>query len=121
MWRSNSARTINSSCICSAIQSNQDWAQNSFKDFSWCGETFFESRIVICGHRKDKLSQNKDNFLKIPSCYVKQCDKIIKLVLKKTSKNNQLNSNKVQKDIIVACKIEIIKAITEDLVIISHC
>jgi len=57
----------------------------------------------------------KGNFLEILSWYARLCDKIRDLVLKKSPKNNQMTSHKIQKDIITACKLETIKAIMEDL------
>ncbi|XP_016451030.2 uncharacterized protein LOC107775769 [Nicotiana tabacum] len=67
------------------------------------------------GHREDELSLNKGNFLEILSWYAERCDKICDLVLKKAPKNDQLTSHKIQKDIIIACKIETVKAIMDDL------
>ncbi|XP_049343187.1 uncharacterized protein LOC125807502 [Solanum verrucosum] len=66
-------------------------------------------------HREDESSLNKGNFLEILSWYAKRCDKIGELVLKKAPKNDQMTSHKIQKDIVIACKLETIKAIMEDL------
>ncbi|XP_070050216.1 uncharacterized protein [Nicotiana tomentosiformis] len=71
--------------------------------------------LAFRGHREDELSLNKGNFLEILSWYAKRCDKIRDLVLKKAPKNDQLTSHKIQKDIIIACKIETVKAIMDDL------
>ncbi|XP_070036030.1 uncharacterized protein [Nicotiana tomentosiformis] len=73
------------------------------------------SGLAFRGHREDESSLNKGNFLDILSWYVERCDKIRDLVLKKAPKNDQLTSHKIQKDIIIACKIETVKAIMDDL------
>ncbi|XP_070029741.1 uncharacterized protein [Nicotiana sylvestris] len=66
-------------------------------------------------HHEDESSLNKGNFLEILSWYVGRCEKIRDLVLKKAPKNDQLTSHKIQKDIIIAYKIETVKAIMDDL------
>ncbi|XP_075077331.1 uncharacterized protein LOC107818275 [Nicotiana tabacum] len=71
--------------------------------------------LAFHGHREDELSLNKGNFLEILSWYAERCDKIRDLMLKKAPTNDQLTSHKIQKDIIIACKIETVKAIMEDL------
>ncbi|XP_070043234.1 uncharacterized protein [Nicotiana tomentosiformis] len=71
--------------------------------------------LAFRGHREDESSLNKGNFLEILSWYAERCDKIRDLVLKKAPKNDQLTSHKIQKDIIIACKIETVKAIMDDL------
>nr|XP_016486156.1 PREDICTED: zinc finger MYM-type protein 1-like [Nicotiana tabacum] len=71
--------------------------------------------LAFRGHREDESSLNKGNFLEILSWYAESCDKIRDLVLKKAPKNDQLTSLKIQKDIIIACKIETVKAIMNDL------
>ncbi|KAG5632027.1 hypothetical protein H5410_003744 [Solanum commersonii] len=71
--------------------------------------------LAFRGHREDESSLNKGNFLEILSWYAKRCDKIDELVLKKAPKNDQMTSHKIQKDIVIACKLETIKAIMEDL------
>nr|XP_016479668.1 PREDICTED: uncharacterized protein LOC107800913 [Nicotiana tabacum] len=71
--------------------------------------------LAFRGHREDESSLNKDNFLEILSWYAERCDKIRDLVLKKAPKNDQLTSHKIQKDIIIACKIETVKAIMDNL------
>ncbi|XP_070035257.1 uncharacterized protein [Nicotiana tomentosiformis] len=71
--------------------------------------------LVFRRHREDELSLNKGNFLEILSWYAERCNKICDLVLKKAPKNDQLTSHKIQKDIIIACKIETVKAIMNDL------
>ncbi|XP_075095458.1 uncharacterized protein LOC142173723 [Nicotiana tabacum] len=71
--------------------------------------------LAFRGHREDESLLNKGNFLEILSWYAERCDKIRDLVLKKAPKNDQLTSHKIQKDIIIACKIEIVKAIMDDL------
>nr|XP_009597886.1 zinc finger MYM-type protein 1-like [Nicotiana tomentosiformis] len=71
--------------------------------------------LAFRGHREDELSLNKGKFLEILSWYAERCDKIRDLVLKKAPKNDQLTSHKIQKDIIIACKIEIVKTIMDDL------
>lgn len=71
--------------------------------------------LTFHGHHKDESSLNKGNFLEIHSWYDSRCDRIRDLVLKKAPKNNQLTSHKIQKDIVTGCKLEIIKAIMEDL------
>ncbi|XP_070046177.1 uncharacterized protein [Nicotiana tomentosiformis] len=71
--------------------------------------------LAFRGHREDESSLNKGNFLEILSWYAERCDKIRDLVLKKAPKNDQLTSHKIQKDIIIAYKIETVKAIMDDL------
>ncbi|XP_075077354.1 uncharacterized protein LOC142164081 [Nicotiana tabacum] len=71
--------------------------------------------LAFRGHCEDELSLNKGNFLEIHSWYAEKCDKIRDLVLKKAPKNDQLTSHKIQKDIIIECKIETVKAIMDDL------
>ncbi|XP_070048716.1 uncharacterized protein [Nicotiana tomentosiformis] len=71
--------------------------------------------LAFRGYREDESSLNKGNFLEILSWYAESCDKIRDLVLKKAPKNDQLTSHKIQKDIIIACKIETVKAIMDDL------
>ncbi|XP_070048912.1 uncharacterized protein [Nicotiana tomentosiformis] len=71
--------------------------------------------LAFRGHREDESLLNKGNFLEILSWYAERCDKIRDLVLKKAPKNDQLTSHKIQKDIIIACKIETVKAIMDDL------
>nr|XP_009797909.1 PREDICTED: zinc finger MYM-type protein 1-like [Nicotiana sylvestris]XP_009797910.1 PREDICTED: zinc finger MYM-type protein 1-like [Nicotiana sylvestris]XP_009797911.1 PREDICTED: zinc finger MYM-type protein 1-like [Nicotiana sylvestris]XP_009797913.1 PREDICTED: zinc finger MYM-type protein 1-like [Nicotiana sylvestris]XP_009797914.1 PREDICTED: zinc finger MYM-type protein 1-like [Nicotiana sylvestris]XP_009797915.1 PREDICTED: zinc finger MYM-type protein 1-like [Nicotiana sylvestris]XP_00 len=71
--------------------------------------------LAFRGHREDESSLNKGNFLEILSCNAERCDKIRDLVLKKAPKNDQLTSHKIQKDIIIACKIETVKAIMDNL------
>ncbi|XP_019230865.1 PREDICTED: uncharacterized protein LOC109211748 [Nicotiana attenuata] len=71
--------------------------------------------LALRGHREDKSSLNKSNFLEILLCYAKRCDQIRDLVLKKAPKNDQLTSHKILNDIIIACKNETVKAIMDDL------
>ncbi|XP_016458037.2 uncharacterized protein LOC107781778 [Nicotiana tabacum] len=71
--------------------------------------------LAFRGHHEDESSLNKGNFLEILSRYTERCDKIRDLVLKKAPKNDQLTSHKIQKDIIIACKIETVKEIMDDL------
>ncbi|XP_019229224.1 PREDICTED: zinc finger MYM-type protein 1-like [Nicotiana attenuata] len=71
--------------------------------------------LAFRGYREDESSLNKGNFLEILSWYADRCDKIRDLVLKKAPKNDQLTSHKIQKDIIIACKIETVKEIMDDL------
>nr|XP_016466762.1 PREDICTED: uncharacterized protein LOC107789462 [Nicotiana tabacum] len=71
--------------------------------------------LVFRGHHEDESSLNKGYFLEILSWYVERCDKIRDLVLKKATKNDELTSHKIQKDIIIAGKIETVKAIMDDL------
>ncbi|XP_075104564.1 uncharacterized protein LOC107786846 [Nicotiana tabacum] len=71
--------------------------------------------LAFRGYREDESSLNKGNFLEILLWYAERCDKIRDLVLKKAPKNDQLTSHKIHKDIIIACKIETVKAIMNDL------
>ncbi|XP_060217352.1 uncharacterized protein LOC132644762 [Lycium barbarum] len=71
--------------------------------------------LALRGHDESESSLNKGNFLEVLSWYADKCDQIQPYVLGKAPKNNKMTSHDIQKDIVSACKIETIKAITEDL------
>ncbi|KAM3235356.1 zinc finger MYM-type protein 1-like [Capsicum annuum] len=67
------------------------------------------------GHDESKTSLSRGNFLQILSWYAKKCDKIHAYVLEHAPQNDQMTAPSIQKDIVSACKIEIVKAILEEL------
>ncbi|XP_049373627.1 uncharacterized protein LOC125838618 [Solanum verrucosum] len=67
------------------------------------------------GHDESESSLNKGNFLEVLSWLAARCDAIKPFVLEKAPKNNKMTSHDIQKDIVTACKIEIVKAIIEDI------
>ncbi|XP_016581769.1 zinc finger MYM-type protein 1-like [Capsicum annuum] len=71
--------------------------------------------LALRGHDESESSLNKGNFLKVLSWLADRCDDIKPYVLEKAPKNNKMISHDIQKDIVTACKIETIKAISKDL------
>ncbi|XP_016558546.2 zinc finger MYM-type protein 1-like [Capsicum annuum] len=71
--------------------------------------------LALRGHDESESSLNKGNFLEALSWLSDRCDDIKPYVLEKAPKNNKIISHDIQKDIVIACKIETIKAIIKDL------
>ncbi|XP_059294609.1 uncharacterized protein LOC132047606 [Lycium ferocissimum] len=71
--------------------------------------------LAFRGHDESKSSLSRGNFLQILSWYAKKCDNIRDYVFEHAPQNDQMTSPMIQKDIVSACKIEIIKAILEEL------
>ncbi|KAG5623189.1 hypothetical protein H5410_008407 [Solanum commersonii] len=71
--------------------------------------------LAFRGHDESKSSLSRGNFLQILSWYAKRCDKIRDYVLEHAPQNDQMTSPIIQKDIVIACKIETVKAILEEL------
>ncbi|XP_049368459.1 uncharacterized protein LOC125833361 [Solanum verrucosum] len=71
--------------------------------------------LAFRGHNESKLSLNRDNFLEILSFYAQKCDEIRSFVLKNTHQNDRMTCPKIQKDIVIACKIETIQGIIKEL------
>nr|XP_016497878.1 PREDICTED: uncharacterized protein LOC107816656 [Nicotiana tabacum] len=72
-------------------------------------------RFAFRSHDESESSLNEGDFIEILSWYADKCDKIKPFVLKCAPKNNKMTSSDIQKEIVIACKIETIKAIIEDL------
>nr|XP_009625687.1 uncharacterized protein LOC104116519 [Nicotiana tomentosiformis] len=72
-------------------------------------------RFAFRSHDESESSLNEGDFIEILSWYADKCDKIKPSVLKCAPKNNKMTSSDIQKEIVIACKIETIKAIIEDL------
>jgi len=71
--------------------------------------------LAFRGHDESKLSLNRGNFLEILSFYAQKCDEVHKFVLENAPQNDQMTCPKIQKDIVIACKIETIKGIIKEL------
>ncbi|XP_049343925.1 uncharacterized protein LOC125808251 [Solanum verrucosum] len=71
--------------------------------------------LAFRGHDESKLSLNRGNFLEILSFYAQKCDEVRKFVLENAPQNDQMTCPKIQKDIVIACKIETIKGIIKEL------
>ncbi|XP_049367126.1 uncharacterized protein LOC125832037 [Solanum verrucosum] len=71
--------------------------------------------LAFRGHYESKLSLNRGNFLAILSFYAQKCDEVRKFVLENALQNDQMTCPKIQKDIVIACKIETIKGIIKEL------
>ncbi|XP_049374828.1 uncharacterized protein LOC125839897 [Solanum verrucosum] len=70
--------------------------------------------LAFRGHDESKLSLNR-NFLEILSFYAQKYDDVRKFVLENAPQNDQMTCPKIQKDIVIACKIETIKGIIKEL------
>ncbi|KAG5569788.1 hypothetical protein H5410_059554 [Solanum commersonii] len=71
--------------------------------------------LAFRDHDESKLSLNRGNFLEILSFYAQKCDEVRKFVLENAPQNDQMTCPKIQKDIVIACKIETIKGIIKKL------
>ncbi|XP_060203033.1 uncharacterized protein LOC132631474 [Lycium barbarum] len=71
--------------------------------------------LAFRGHDESKASLNRGNFLEILSFYAQECDKIRSFVLEKAPQNDQMTCPMIQKEIVLACKIETIKGIIKEL------
>ncbi|XP_060195297.1 uncharacterized protein LOC132624550 [Lycium barbarum] len=65
--------------------------------------------LTFRGHDESKASLNRGNFLEILSFYAQECDKICSFVLEKAPQNDQMTCPMIQKEIVLACKIETIR------------
>ncbi|XP_060180722.1 uncharacterized protein LOC132610446 [Lycium barbarum] len=71
--------------------------------------------LAFRGHNESKASLNRGSFLEILSFYAQECDKIRSFVLEKAPQNDQMTCPMIQKEIVLACKIETIKGIIKEL------
>ncbi|XP_060181993.1 uncharacterized protein LOC132611603 [Lycium barbarum] len=71
--------------------------------------------LALQGHDESRASLNRGNFLEILSFYAQECDKIHSFVLEKAPQNDQMTCPLIQKEIVLACKIETIKGIIKEL------
>ncbi|XP_059286849.1 uncharacterized protein LOC132040235 isoform X2 [Lycium ferocissimum] len=71
--------------------------------------------LAFRGHDESKASLNRGDFLEIFSFYAQECDKIRSFVLGKAPQNDQMTCPMIQKEIVLACKIETIKGLIEEL------
>ncbi|XP_047267595.1 zinc finger MYM-type protein 1-like [Capsicum annuum] len=71
--------------------------------------------LAFRGHDESKSSFNRGNFLEILSFYAQKCDEIHKFVLEKDPQNDQMTCPRIQKEIMIACKIETIKGIIKEI------
>jgi len=71
--------------------------------------------LPLRGHDESESPLNKGNFVKVLSWYRDRCENIKPFVLENAPRNNKLTSPDIQKELVIACKIETLKSIMEDL------
>ncbi|XP_050141168.1 uncharacterized protein LOC126617173 [Malus sylvestris] len=80
-----------------------------------CTRWLLQQGLPFCGHDESFKSSNRGNYLELMQFLADHNDKVRKVVFENAPKNLKYTSSDIQKDLVRACAIETIGAITKDM------
>ncbi|CAN6586647.1 unnamed protein product [Malus baccata var. baccata] len=80
-----------------------------------CTRWLLGQGLPFCGHDESLKSNNRGNYLELMHFLSKHNEQVRKVVFENAPKNLKYTSSDIQKDLVCACAIETINAITKDM------